>query len=365
VTERTRAADEPVGPSGGASGVCRRHGLPMRVWIDVTNSPQVVFFRPLVGLLEQRGHAVAISARDFAQTLELLEDAGMAHTVVGPPHGGASRSGKARAMAARLRALRVFGRQGGFDVALSHASHELPLAARSLGIPSAYAYDYEFARAQHTLGSRAATRVVVPDAIPQERLDRLGAHARKVRRYPGLKEEYALAGFAPDPAVPAALGLDPERVQVVVRTPPEVSLYHRHGNPLFAELLERLGRDPAVQAVVLPRTPEQREAIAARGLPSLVVPTRAVDARTLVALADAVVSAGGTMNREAVALGAPVWTTFAGRMGAVDEGLVADGRLRLLVDAASFAPAKRVAGAHPPFRDPALMLDLLLTALEG
>ncbi|MGL6278398.1 MAG: DUF354 domain-containing protein, partial [Gaiella sp.] len=319
----------------------------MRVWVDVTNSPQVVFFRPLVALLEARGHTVALSARDFAQTLELLEDAELAHTVVGPPHGGATRAGKVRAMSARLRALRTFARQGRFDVALSHASHELPIAARSLGIPSAYAYDYEFARAQHTLGSRAATRVVVPEAIPQERLDRLGATARKVRRYPGLKEEYALAGFEPDPTVPAALGLDPRRVQVVVRTPPEVSLYHRHGNPLFADLLERLGTDPAVQAVVLPRTRDQRAALVALGLPSLVIPARAVDARTLVALADAVVSAGGTMNREAVALGTPVWTTFAGELGAVDEALIADGRLRLLEDAAAFVPVKREQGERP------------------
>ena len=146
----------------------------------------------------------------------------------------------------------------GFDLALAHASHELPLVARSLGIPSAYAFDYEFARAQHGLGCRAATRVVVPEAIPQERLDGLGARARKVRRYPGLKEEYYLAGFAPDPVVLDELGLDRVRVLVVVRPPPEVSLYHRHGNPLVAEVLRRLGADPGVQAVVLPRTAEQR-----------------------------------------------------------------------------------------------------------
>src|SRR6476619_2304214 len=104
----------------------------MRVWIDVTNSPHVLFFRPLVGLLEARGHDVTITARDFAQTLELLEDARLEHTVVGPPHAGASRAGKVRVMASRLRALRRFARPRGFDVALSHASHELPLAARSL-----------------------------------------------------------------------------------------------------------------------------------------------------------------------------------------------------------------------------------------
>ena len=336
----------------------------MRVWIDLTNSPHIVFFKPLVELLHARGADVSVSARAFAQTLELLEDNGIEYTVVGPPHGGAGALGKARAMASRLPALRGFARGRDFDVALSHASHELPLAARSLGIPSSYAFDYEFARVQHGLGCRAASRVVVPDAIPQARLDRLGARTRKVLRFPGLKEEYALAGFVPDPSVPAALGLEAERTHIVVRTPPEVSLYHRHGNPLFVDLLERLGSDAGVQAVVLARTPEQRAGIAGRGLPSLILPERAIDARSLVAQADLVVSAGGTMNREAVALGTPVWTTFAGRLGAVDEQLIADGRLQLLTDPAELQLTKRPATDRPPTRDPAMLLDLMLTALR-
>jgi predicted glycosyltransferase len=336
----------------------------VRVWIDVTNSPHVPFFRPLIGLLERRGHEVTVTARAFAQTLELLEDARIPHEVVGPAHGGATRTGKVRAMTARLRALRRFARSRAFDVALAHASHELPLTARSLGVPSAYAFDYEFARAQHTLGCRSASRVVVPDAIPQERLDPLGAHAPKVRTYPGLKEEYYLSGFVPSTSVLADLGLDLGRVLVVVRTPPEVSLYHRHGNPLFTDVLERLGTDPGVHAVVLPRTPEQRAAILARELPSVVVPARAVDAQSLVALADLVVSAGGTMNREAVALGTPVYTVFSERLGAVDERLVAQDRLRLLDAPDALRLEKKPVSAPLPSRDPAYLLDLMLTALE-
>jgi predicted glycosyltransferase len=264
-----------------------------------------------------------------------------------------------------VHALRRYAKSRGFDVALSHASHELPLVARSLGIPSAYAFDYEFARAQHGLGCRAARRVVVPDAIPQDRLDRLGARAAKVRRYPGLKEEYYLHGFEPDESVLDELGLDRERVLVVVRTSPEVSLYHRHGNPLLADVLQRLGRDPDVQAVVLPRTTEQRQAIAALNLASLVLPTKAVDAQSLVALADLVISAGGTMNREAVALGVPVYTTFAGKLGAVDEALIAEGRLRPLRFVDDLELSKRTPGSAAAGRDPALLLDLLLSALEG
>ena len=337
----------------------------MRVWIDLTNSPHVVFFRPLVALLRERGHDVTLTARDFAQTLELLDDASLEHTVVGPPHGGASRAAKATAMGRRLWALRRFAGPRRFDVALSHASHELPLVARSLGVPSSYAFDYEFALVQHGLGCRAATRVVVPDAIPQDRLDRLGAPARKVRTYPGLKEEYYLHGFEPDPAVLEALGVNRSRVLAVVRTPPDVSLYHRHGNPLFTAVLDRLGSDPHVRAVVLPRTPAQRDALRAAALPSLVVPERAVDALSLVALADLVVSAGGTMNREAVALGTPVYTTFSGRLGAVDEGLVRDGRLRSLQTAEDLRVERKAEGARAQTRPAELLLDRLLSALGG
>ncbi len=337
----------------------------MRVWIDVSNSPQVPFFLPLVRLLEARGHDVSVTTREYAQTVELLELHGIPHAVVGPRHGGAGSLGKARAMGGRVRALRRFAGKSGFDVALSHASHELPLVARSLGIPSAYAFDYEFARAQHGLGCRAARRVVVPEAIPQDRLDHLGARPRKVRRYPGLKEEYYLHGFEPDATVLTDLGLDRERVLVVVRTPPEVSLYHRHGNPLFGEVLDRLGHDPSVHAVVLPRTVEQRKAIVGRALPSLVVPEHAIDAQSLVALSDLVVSAGGTMNREAVALGVPVYTTFAGRLGAVDTALVNEGRLRVLTRPDELSLEKRASSSTQIQRDPALLLDLMLSALEG
>jgi uncharacterized protein len=337
----------------------------MRVWIDVSNSPQVLFFRPLIPLLRARGHDVSVTTRDYAQTLELLDLHRIPYDVVGPRHGGAEAWSKARAMAGRLRALRRWSGGRSFDLALSHASHELPLVARSLGIRSSYAFDYEFARIQHTLGSRAARRVVVPEAIPQERVERLGARPAKVRRYPGLKEEYYLAGFQPDASVLEELGLDRESVIAVVRTPPEVSLYHRHGNPLFVDLLRRLGSDRSVQAVVLPRTAEQRTSIAALALPSLVIPARAVDAQSLVALADLVVSAGGTMNREAVALGVPVYTTFAGRIGAVDEMLIREKRLEILSSPDAVRLRKREGDRRHSERDPAFLLDLLVSALEA
>jgi uncharacterized protein len=330
----------------------------MRVWVDLTNSPHVLVFRPLIGLLRERGHEVEVTAREYAQTLQLLELHGIDAIPIGR-HGGGSTLGKALGEASRLPALRRWAKPRRFDLALAHGSHDLTLTARWLGIPSTTTFDYEFAWLQHQLGCRAATRIVVPETIPTERLTVYGAQ-KKLRRYPGLKEEYYLADFEPDPTVPGALGLDPARRLVVARTPPELSLYHRHANPLFGSVLERLGRAERAHVVVLPRTDEQRARIRGLSLPSLVVPDRAVDAQSLIATADAVVSAGGTMNREAVALGTPVYTTFSGRLGAVDEQLIRDGRLVRLHD-----PAQLDLDALPPRaqrlrRDPNLLLDLLL-----
>jgi predicted glycosyltransferase len=322
----------------------------------------VLVFRPLIRLLRERGAEVEVTAREYAQTLQLLELHGLDADVIGK-HGGRSRLGKLRSMQHRLRALRRWASGRRFDVALAHGSHELTMTARRLGIPSSTTFDYEFAWLQHQLGCRAATKVVVPDAIPAERLERYGARPPKLVQYAGLKEEYYLADFEADRSV--LTGLDPRRVLVVLRPPPDVSLYHRHSNPLFPQTVDFLGRHEDVQAVVLPRTEEQRAFVRGLELPSLVIPERAVDAQSLIALSDLVVSAGGTMNREAAALGVPVWTTYGGRLGGVDEELIRQGRLKPLTDPRALDLHKRDGSSTERVRrDPAAMLELLLSALN-
>jgi uncharacterized protein len=337
----------------------------MKVWVDFTASAHPLVFRPLVRLLEQRGDEVEITARDYAQTLQLIESHGMTATVIGH-HGGRSALGKARQLGSRLSALRAWAAPRGFDLALAHGSHELTMTARRLGIRSATTFDYEWAWLQHQLGCRAATRVVVPDAIPRERLARYHAVPPKLQQYPGLKEEYYLSDFEPDPRVLETFGIEPERVLVVLRPPPDVSLYHRHSNPLFPQTLEHLGRRDDVHAFVIPRTDEQRDFVRGLELPSVIVPEEAVDAQSLIALADVVVSAGGTMNREGAALGVPVYTTYGGRLGGVDEELIRTGRLRPLTDPRALELRKREPHAETRVRrDPQLMLDLLLSALAA
>jgi uncharacterized protein len=328
----------------------------MRVWVDLTNSPHVLVLRPVIAALEADGAEVLVTARDFAQTLELCERFGITHEPIGR-HRGGRLGAKAIGLASRSVALTRWARGRRLDLALGHGSNDVTVAAALLRIPCATAFDYEWARVQHTVNCRLAQAVVVPDAIPPARLARYGATAAKLQRYPGIKEEYYLADFEPDPGVLDELGLDSSRPIAVVRTPPEVSLYHRFESPLFAALLERLRGE---QVVVLPRTPQQRAELARAS--GFVMPERAIDAQSLIAFADLVISAGGTMNREAAALGTPVWTTFQGRLGAVDERLIAEGRLRMLERAGDVVIEKRAqndAGASRVRRDPGLLAGLM------
>ena len=305
-----------------------------------------------------RGHHVQVTARDFAQTLGLCVRFGIDHTAIGH-HRGGGLAAKAAGLVQRSGQLARWARRRSFDLALGHGSNDITVAAALLRIPSSTMFDYEWAVVQHTVNCRLAQGVVVPDAIPVDRLRRYGA-VRKLHRYPGLKEEYYLADFEPTADVLDELGLDPTEPIAVVRTPPTVSLYHRFENDLFADVLQRLqGR----QVVVLPRTAEQRADLLRAG--GFIVPEAAIDAQSLIAYSDLVVSAGGTMNREAVALGTPVYTVFEGRLGAVDERLIADGRLRRLTAADDVRLVKHDRSRHRPRirRDPALLADLLLSPI--
>ena len=321
-----------------------------------------VVFRPIIARLRAAGHDVSVTAREYAQTTQLLESFGIDHVRFGA-HAGASRTRKVQQLVRRTRAMREFGARHAFDLAVAHGSNDLALAAAALRIPAVNMFDYEWATQQHNVGCRPARRVLTPDSIPPDRLRRYGVDEAKLRQFPGLKEDYYLADFEPDPGVLKALGLDREgRYVIVLRPPPDVSLYHRKSNPLFRQVLERLGRDPEVQAIVVPRTDAQRTFVRGLELPSLTIPDGAVDARSLIAFADLVVSAGGTMNREAAALGTPVYTTYGGRLGGVDEALIREGRLRPLTDPGALELARRTqtGPVHP--RDPGLLVDLMLEA---
>ena len=274
------------------------------------------------------GAEVEVTARDFAQTVELCERLGHRRTrssaATAASGSARRRSGSRRARVALARWAR--GRR--FDLAIGHGSNDVTVAARLLRIPCSTMFDYEWATVQHTVNCRLAQAVVVPDAIPPERLDALRRARQAARAIPGSKEEYYLADFEPDPAVLGELGLDPAQPIAVVRTPP-VGLAVP---PLREPAVRRRARPPARRRRRSSCRARRAPARGARRATSSCPSTRSTR-QSLDRLADLVVSAGGTMNREAVALGTPVWTTFEGRLGAVDERLIAEGRMHRLVDA--------------------------------
>jgi len=336
----------------------------MRIWVDVTAAAHPLVLRPIVERFVAGAHEVEVTAREYGQTIGILERLGIAHTSIGR-HADRGTLRKGGAVAARSLELARWARPRHFDLALGHGSVDLAVVATALRIPSVQMQDYEHAGLQRQLAFRAARRVLVPDAIPVEAMRRAGASPAKLLRYPGLKEDYYLSDFRPDPSVLGQLGLDVSRVLVVVRPPPESSAYHAE-NPLYEGVLDRLAGTEHVQAVVIPRTEGQRRSMAERRRANLIVPEQAVDTQSLIALCDLVVGAGGTMNREAVALGTSVYTIFSGRTGAVDQRLIAEGCLRPLGSAEELELRKRDTepGVRSP-RDPELLVDGILGALDS
>jgi len=329
----------------------------------MTAAAHPLVLRPILERLGERGHEVAVTAREYGQTLGVLERLGIPFEAVGR-HAGAGTVAKATAVARRSAALARWARGRRFDLALAHGSVDVAVVSLALRIPSVQMQDYEHAGIQRQVSWRVARRVIAPDAIPVNRMRRAGAAPGKLFRYPGLKEDYYLADFEPQVGVLDELGIDTAKVIVTVRPPPETSAYHAE-NPLYAGVLDHIAATPDATAVVIPRTDRQAAALRERRDPSLVVPKRAIDAQSLIALCDLVVGAGGTMNREAVALGTPAYTIFTGRFGAIDERLIADGRLRPLHSPAELELEKRdsAAGVQHP-RDPQVLVAGIMGAVE-
>lgn len=318
----------------------------MRIWIDLANSPHVPFFKALIPEFKQRGHTVEVTARDFAETVALSQAANLKAEVIGS-HGGRAIAGKAGNLITRAREVRKWSRKRPpFDLAVSHNSYSQILAARALRIKSVTLMDYEYQPANH-LAFRLASRVIVPDWFPEQSLNRYGAHRKKVRRYAGTKEDVYLAEFKPDPGFVSTLrklGIEQEDTLVVVRPPAVEALYHRFENKLFDGLLAFLVSQPRVKVVLLPRSAAQRERYT-----EVIVPPAPLDGANLNAAADLVISAGGTMNREAAALGTPAATIYAGKWAAVDEQLSQSGSLLRIESQADFdqLPLKKKGASNP------------------
>ena len=288
------------------------------------------FLRALADEFAGRGHEICWTARDYAQTVELARNAGLDADVFGT-HGGGNLFAKGAKFTGRVIDLMKWSRGRGIDLVVSHNSLEPLAVARLRGINSVNLMDYEHHPNNH-ISFRLAQKVVVPVSFPEESLRKFGAFGDKVKRFDGIKEDVYLAGFRPDAAfqsVLLGLGVRSENILIVVRPHAPDALYHRgFENELLGHVLDRFAADERVKIVVVPRNPSSGGELRARHpQPNIIVAEKALDGGNLIAAADLVVSGGGTMNREAAALGVPTATIFTGRPAAIDEYLCREGRM--------------------------------------
>lgn len=313
----------------------------MRIWIDHSNSPHPLLFRPISARLEELGHTILVTARDNAQTVELARERWPEVTVIGglSPKG---RAAKGAAMAQRVLELCRWAHRARPDVALSHNSYGQLLAARALRIRAITAMDFEHQPANH-LAFRLAATVLLPEALAPLGMHRQGATPKKTRYYPGLKEELYLFDFRPDAELLPSLGIavDRDGPLIVARPAPDRALYHPFENPLFVDCLRAVLREPSATVVVLPRNVEQRRALIDLNLERCIIPERALDSRTLMSQADLMIGAGGTMTREAALMGVPTVSLFAGQRPAVDTWLEQRGLMTILTDIAQLPLPRR------------------------
>jgi len=298
-----------------------------RIWIDLDNSPHVPFFRPIIEELRARGCSLMLTARDAFQVSELTK---MHHIQCKPigRHYGKNKAMKALGLAIRAAQLLPLALRDRPDLAVSHGSRAQLLAAKLLGIPSVLIADYE-----HVTHVIRPDWVILPEVVPTPDSSKLAARTLK---YPGIKEDVYVPNFQPDPSILGELGVDEREVLVTVRPPATEAHYHNpESERLFSAVMELLGATEGVRAVLLPRNDRQSDEMKREWSEQLdsgktIIPGRAVDGLNLVWHSDLVISGGGTMNREAAALGVPVYSIFRGKIGAVDRYLEQSRRLILV-----------------------------------
>lgn len=335
------------------------------LWIDLDNSPHVPFFEPIVETMRQRGHAVMLTARDAFQVCDLAQRKGMSCVKVGRHHGR-NRLRKVAGLFWRAAQLIPLARRTRPDLAVSHGSRAQLIACNVLRLPSVLIDDYEHSR---YLPLMRPSWALLPEVVPATGFC---CPSGRVRKYPGLKEDVYVSRLRPDASVLRDLGLNGDETLVVARPPADEAHYHDpESDRLFNHFMDRACAAAQVRVVLLPRNARQAGALHAahpdwfRG-GRTIVPAAAVDGLNLLWHSDLVVSGGGTMNREAAALGVPVFSVFRGPTGAVDRHLQQSGRMVLVQSVAEIEAIRfvRRARAKAPVAEPSPALLSIVNQLE-
>ena len=356
-----------LGPVPAKAERCRAARVKGKIWIDLDNSPHVPFFVPIIEELQKRNYSVMVTARDCFQVRELAELFQLNHKLIGR-HSGKSKIHKVAGLCLRALQLIPTVLKEKPDLAVSHCSRSQLIASVCLHIPSLQMGDYEFATGWAFI---RPTWHMCPEVIPNSALQ---SDSNRTFKYPGIKEDVYVSRFVPKPGIRLQLGLREQDVVVTIRPPANEAHYHSpKTDELFEAAVEFLCKRAEVKLVALPRNEKQAICLRKRW-PELFssgkmrIPEKIVDGLDLIWHSDLVISAGGTMNREAAALGVPVYSIFRGEIGAVDRYLSKTGRLVLIEGCEDFGTkillGRRERPAKPP-RRPTAALSYIVERIVG
>ena len=327
-----------------------------KIWIDLDNSPHVPLFIPIGNTLEEKGYTVFFTARDCFQVCSLADYYKLSYKKIGR-HYGANKFLKIVGTLWRALQLAPVILRENPDLSLSHGSRSLMLLSALLGIPTVFMFDYEHAKDIPFLKPSLG---IAPEAIDGPEI---AAHFKRgLLNYRGLKEDVYIPSFRPDDLILQKLGIGEENIIATLRPPATEAHYHNpESKELFFEVVEFLGSNPQVRMIILPRNEKDRRELIYMTWPewcrnrTIIVPDKALNGLNLIWHSDLVVSGGGTMNREAAALGVPAYSIFSGKIGAVDRYLAEKGRLTLIETAgdvrSKILPLKRRKAKSSSFGD--------------
>lgn len=317
------------------------------IWIDMDNSPHVPFFVPIIHELEKQGHTVFITARDAFQVCGLANSFGLRYRKIGR-HYGANLLMKA--IGTLWRAFQLSGTllKKMPQLSISHGSRSLIVASGMLHIPTILLFDYEHAE---MLPFTKPVMGIAPEMIADKSL--VQKFRKGLRYFSGLKEDVYACTFKPNSEILKHLGVHEDEILVTIRPPATEAHYHNpEAENLFIATVQMLGDQPNLRMVILPRNEKTQKDFIKKTWPEwcaqgkIIIPDQVVDGLNLIWHSDFVVSGGGTMNREAAALGVPVYSIFRGKLGAVDKYLSEKGRL-VMIESVADVQSK----IHPIKRD--------------
>ena len=300
-----------------------------KIWIDLDNTPHIPFFKPIIDELNKRGYECVLTARDAYQVLDLADRYGLKYEKIGH-HYGKNKLLKVWGTLFRSLELLPFVIKNKPAVAVSHGSRTQLIASRLSGVSSLVLIDYEYTQGLMIIHPNY---LMVPDVILTNSFK---ISQKNVSSYPGIKEDVYVVSYTPNPSIINELKIDERKTVITIRPPAtEAHYFHQASEELFEASMRYLLQKEETQLILLPRNKKQEEFVRKTWgsfveSERIIIPDHAVNGLDLMWYSDLVISGGGTMNREAAALGVPVYSIFRGAIGAVDHHLSQQGRLILL-----------------------------------